>query len=748
MQKLIAVSAVALGLYLYQNKASSATATAPDNATGSADTEATTSGGDNPCPEGYRVNDAGTACTALNPCDEGYELGTDGKCKLTGSPCNAGYKLSADGKTCEFDGNPCGDDCLTYDKETKTCKPIPDCGTKTGSEAGDLALNIGVGVVSGAVMDMALTKAVEAGERRVAEKAGEKAGLEVAEKAGVKAGEKAGLETAEKIAMTEARELLAKRTTQVIAKQSAKEIATIMGRKLAVKIAQMGAKMAAASSTGIGAILAPFTAMAIANSVALASTGTYFEKDSPDDKAWDDVDETARAFFEAIPFWGDMMSILGSYIAFKSGCPTGTQNENGLCYAPPHPDFHCEAFLCYANASAYPNPMPMSAGGDSLAFMTKGVRTEPGDIPNICPPGMEHGEGGAFCYEKPAWAGKILMGMAHETCPPGFDDTGTRCEKFFGNGVGEPRVCPGGWVEELLTCREPIGSSMNDCPAGSHDVAGTCWGRCCNRSWGCYQDNPFLGCGNDYKETCMDCITKQLHERELRTWGGAVKGRGAGSDLPCPAGKSVGDDGLCYNECPAGYRREGLLCTASYTKHTAEVLTPHGNLCPDDKFDNGGGLCYVKDDHMPAGYFRRTFGLLEPRAPDDKPEWRNLENFNPTSDSPLSVKKATYTRKPYPIFSIYLMKPHKNEEPEPEPLPPLCSALEDAKPDQEKKLCREDTPADKQITDDGLNFFKKCREGYEFLIASKKCSKVSEDGETKDQYDNSDVFVEVMYHKK
>ena len=94
------------------------------------------------------------------------------------------------------------------------------------------------------------------------------------------------------------------------------------------------------------------------------------------------------------------------------------------------------------------------------------------------------------------------------------------------------------------------------------------------------------------------------------------------------------------------------------------------------------------------------------------------------------------------------MRPRRNAEPPTEPLPPLCSGLEDAKPGQDKKLCREDTPAGKEITEDGLKFFNKCREGYEFLIGSKKCSKVSEDGETKDEYDNSEGFVEVVYRKK
>jgi hypothetical protein len=143
-------------------------------------------------------------------------------------------------------------------------------------------------------------------------------------------------------------------------------------------------------------------------------------------------------------------------------------------------------------------------------------------------------------------------------------------------------------------------------------------------------------------------------------------------------------------------------------------------------------------------YFRRTWGLVEPRQPDDKPEWSNLENFNPTSDSPLTVKKATYTRKPYPAFDIYIMKAKKRGEPEPDPpLLPLCSAIEEAKPGEEKKMCREDTPDGMDITKDGRNFYKKCREGFEFLIGAKKCRKSADE-----QYDNSEGFAEVQYYKK
>jgi hypothetical protein len=179
--------------------------------------------------------------------------------------------------------------------------------------------------------------------------------------------------------------------------------------------------------------------------------------------------------------------------------------------------------------------------------------------------------------KRPPWASVIIAGVAWEGCKPGFKDTGIRCENIVGGGVGQLKVCPPGWTNDGLTCREPI--SMSSCPAGWVDDGLICrnpircdpvsWDGCCNRGlFGeCY------GCARGGGCRGGETSTKTLS-------GGNVKGRGAGSDLPCPPGTAdtIGD-GLCYSDCDpvgTGRRREGLFCTASYTKRS-EILANFGN---------------------------------------------------------------------------------------------------------------------------------------------------------------------------
>ena len=147
--------------------------------------------------------------------------------------------------------------------------------------------------------------------------------------------------------------------------------------------------------------------------------------------------------------------------------------------------------------------------------------------------------------------GKILA-----DCPPGWRNDGLTCVENCNaderdDGLTCRKRCPEGQIDDGLTCRVPIKSSMNECPPGSRDVAGTCWGPM--HKW-CVDDcfkHPAPGCrtwecgrlrglfGEDWgPRWCTDCnlrcgqtcwwtdgITKQLHERELRLWGGEVYGQ-------------------------------------------------------------------------------------------------------------------------------------------------------------------------------------------------------------------------------
>ena len=128
-----------------------------------------------------------------------------------------------------------------------------------------------------------------------------------------------------------------------------------------------------------------------------------------------------------------------------------------------------------------------------------------------------------------------------KNCPHGYRDDGLTCVKN----------CPEGWISDPLTCRKPITSSMNECPPGSRDIAGTCWGNvrrdCIDdcfkhpapgcRTWECGRLRGAFGedwgprwcteCNSRCGQTCWDVqgITKQLHQRNLRVQGGEVIGR-------------------------------------------------------------------------------------------------------------------------------------------------------------------------------------------------------------------------------
>ena len=152
--------------------------------------------------------------------------------------------------------------------------------------------------------------------------------------------------------------------------------------------------------------------------------------------------------------------------------------------------------------------------------------------------------------------GIVLRGGAIlADCPEGWRNDGLTCVEpckadEYDDGLTCRGKCVGDEINDGLTCRNPIKSSMNECPPGSRDVAGTCWGpvrRDCIDD--CF-NHPAPGCrtydcgrlrwaGVDWgTHWCTDCnlrcgqtcwdvqgITKQLHERELRVWGGEVRGQ-------------------------------------------------------------------------------------------------------------------------------------------------------------------------------------------------------------------------------
>jgi hypothetical protein len=692
------------------------------------------------CPAGYTLSPDGEDCISTeNPCGEGFVLSADGKqCDSTApidptGGCGEGFIASADGKECLPTGNPCGDDCFVYENNQCRLKD-PNCGSLTGSTLGDSLLYMGESVVAGEIYDFIGRKVMKVADRVAAKAAAKQAAKEAAEKAAKEAAEKAAKKFAEamakktekevaeamakraareatkkfalKRASQEIGEALAKRAGGIAAKQTAKQVAIIAGKKLATKIAVMVAKINAQNATGIGVVLSALSVIALGLTVGLAAGGVVFDKNDPNDWDWENLPEGARVALEALPGFGDILAIVMPFIAFSSGCQPGTIDQNGLCYEPPKEGFECEAFLCYAKNSAYPNPI--DALSETQAHITKKILMDTGTIPDTAPPGMT--KEGAFAYQvSPGY--KLVGGTQWGSCQDGQIDDGALCRVPI---VFDP--CPAGQIDDGLVCRVPI--TLEGCNPGEVDDGLLCrvplgGGQC--RTWsdmGCHSLGDCIagrGCGcYGGVHTHCEPITGGT-SRAKRSWGGEVytKGSRGGEVYPKPS----------------------------------NVLAPHSLYCDDSK-QNIDGLCYRKD--LPAGYTRKTLGLLDQNCPADNPAWAGYAMYNPTQDIGVSCQKATYTRKPYPKFSIYAKKKRVEppEEP-PEPLPSLCKTLTPEK--DEGVLCRITECSDGyDLSEDGVSCIKKCNEGFTFNFATKNCERVKEDGEL-ETYDNSAGIIEVIY---
>lgn len=159
-------------------------------------------------------------------------------------------------------------------------------------------------------------------------------------------------------------------------------------------------------------------------------------------------------------------------------------------------------------------------------------------------------------------------GLCYPKCDAGYGGIGPVCwANKTDVGAGVLKDCPAGWTNTGLTCNEPIKTSINPCPSGSHDVAGTCWGTCENCVGGCGGDcGAWRCCGCSWKSR-TDCVKVSIGDRGIKTTGGTVKGRAAGSDLPCPSSAPNEIGGLCYKSCPGATpnRVPGMpyLCSAA-----------------------------------------------------------------------------------------------------------------------------------------------------------------------------------------
>jgi hypothetical protein len=173
------------------------------------------------------------------------------------------------------------------------------------------------------------------------------------------------------------------------------------------------------------------------------------------------------------------------------------------------------------------------------SFMTKvpGI----GDILDIM--------GAYVCYRNSCEANEEEdAGLCYDKCDKGYKGVGPVCWANSNDvGVGQLKECPAGWTNDGLTCREPIRCEP------------VRWDGCCRRgAWG----------------ECWGCA------RGGACSGGKVKGRAAGSDLPCPSSHPNQIDGLCYKSCPADTpnRVAGMpyLCSAAKSVGDGRGKTSYG----------------------------------------------------------------------------------------------------------------------------------------------------------------------------
>ena len=581
----------------------------------------------------------------------------------------------------------------------------------------------------------------------------------------------------------------AARQAAIAQREAARAAATAQASARASRIAQAGQRAAMRLrrmvGTPLGLIFMGIAQILIAvlglhpDEFELCRSGEFDVASLPD---W------ARILIESIPFAGDLFSMIGPTICISTGCVPPNVEQNGLCYPPPRENFWCEGPLCYSQHPQWQNNGQLH----TTTHITKNIKMDTGTIPNHCPPGSRldgvlcynlpswangHITGrsqevdvdaylnanadlrerftvnGAIdraaviafangpdngarhvprnevrTYNTTGTDVSILAGVAWQNCPAGHHDTGTRCERVHGGGVGVQRECPPGFHPDGVTCRREPRDYAHPCPGYVPNPVGCCLCERPARGGNC--DPPrwdgrctYWGLGNwggcHRPGHCHPVVLGDTRARRIDHTPLKVLAAGLGSTLPCPAGREVGHDGLCYTACGPGYRREGLLCTQSFDKRS-EVLAPFSPSCPPGRIDGApfgsAGLCYRGD--MPAGYRRVVAGTIEQYCPTVPPEWGPIvENV---LDIGVACQRARYERG---VGQVPMGIRVKARRPEigPPPVPPSCEernaifgALDEAGRDAHvAQLCIKEPCGDDETMDATASFcVADCRKGY------------------------------------
>lgn len=675
--------------------------------------EAAANGGDINCGPVARLktNEEGQKiCEPKLKCKEGFKLSPDmTQCLDIENPCGKGFKYDKETDTCNITDEICGDRCYKLNEAQDDCIKIAGCGTATGSEIGDMAMYMAQGLALGVVYDQAGKKIFKVAERKL-----------TAEAQRVAAKKASGQST--KLATQVAGKRLGQRAGEVAAKRSAIAIATkaakILGRRIAVQLA----KIATVSSTGIGVLVTPLMILSTSLSVGLTAAGVFFEVPPgyTNVRQWDDIPEAGQVAITALPIIGDVIDMVMPYIFFTDGCAPGLEDQNGLCYEPPHKDFRCEAFLCYAKPEAMVGYKPENFLSNTYQFVVKKILTDTGTIPNVCPPGRQHGvEGPGFCYDTQSEPGNIVLGTWWEHCKPGERDDLAFCAK----------------------------EHIDPCGPGEWEVGRDCWGNRTDHIIDCF-NHPMRGGNCHGGGNC-------------RTWGDGCCWRGAfGECWPCV--KTECDPIRCDPITPCGttainmpeLRRTFAARNFRFESRpkASRVLAPHGNICVPPRSQEIAGLCYpdLGKGEGPPGYRRQAIGTLEPDRLGDRPEWHSLQNYRGLDDIGVSFSLPTYTRPPFPKIGIYPKRRQVIEDTPDPPKPPYCGDLNplelpETDPQYKQRLCREEKPPEGyELSGDALSFHKKCRDLYKYNFENTNCEWIDENGDTQ-SYPNAEGLIQVEY---
>lgn len=463
--------------------------------------------------------------------------------------CPIGTTLSADGSACEAsDGTP-------------SVTP-PGYGLNiptTGNQIGDVAVQMGLGVTSGLLID----KGVETSFKAVTSTTSK-----VATKVGTEVAEDVAIKSAQMIAKKEGAKL-------------GQKFATKVGVKVAGKMAGKLATVTATASTGIGIVIALVDLIMMAIVMVLEEVLSLdpdsFQPDGPNQWSLESLPDWANIILTSIPLFGNIIDILTPVLVFNVGCGENQDNEANICYDKPKPipnsnDFwECQGFLCYLHSPEFENNGQLS----TFANVTKNIMMDTGQVPTECPEGAT--KDGALCYFVDPGA-TLVGGTEWFSCPDGYTDQGALCSSLSDSGVGRIPDKRGCGDFSIQNCRDDGTSLWSDLSCSTY----------CDSTWdssnGGFCHTNCSGTGG---------IVKTLGDRQL-----------------CNADEDLVDS-MCYAKCPSGTTRNGLLCGQTITKQS-KVLTPQAMVCSSDKMSISG-LCYQQ---IPDGYERQSLGLLSQKCLD------------------------------------------------------------------------------------------------------------------------------------